>query len=171
MFGGSVDVPECRSKLCGKQAWPTAEASSLHQHKRHLLQLRHALPSRSTGRQVAAHQKRFLTGRLLRTLSQLCSQVCFFGLRWHRAALVAVHGAMGVRVGPVALEASLRAAAWIARAADARFSVRTQGARCQPSPRSRAADRGEANGTGNLYLFLFHENLPTYSVIAAAAVH
>ena len=65
---------------------------------RHLLQLCHALPSRSTGRQVADHQKRFLTGRLLRTLIQLCSQVCFFGLRWHRAALVAVHGAMGVWV-------------------------------------------------------------------------
>jgi hypothetical protein len=47
---------------------------------------------------VADHQKRFLTGRLLRTLIQLCSQVGFFGLRWHRTALVAVHGAMGVWV-------------------------------------------------------------------------
>ena len=65
---------------------------------RHLLQLCHALPSRSTGRQVADHQKRLLTGRLLRTLIQLRSQVCFFGLRWHRAALVAVHGAMAVWV-------------------------------------------------------------------------
>ena len=42
--------------------------------------------------------------------------------------------------GPVALEACLRAAAWIARAALARFSVRTQGARRRPC--RAAVERG-----------------------------
>ena len=98
---------QLRRRICSAARWMFLNAGAnfvenRRRHcintRRHLLQLCQALPSRSAGRQVADHQKRFLTGRLLRTLIQLCSQVCFFGLRWHRAALVAVHGAMGVWV-------------------------------------------------------------------------